>query len=127
MIKGNLSQTFNSRLRLSTLESDWHRIARQMSPVELLKFPDNPLFAINAIAEEFGCELSSVRSELLVDLRFVKRYGRNKMMWTMTVDHDLFADWEGLEALLRTALPGQVAMANDRNTIHDYFGPASGD
>lgn len=126
MSNGSPSETFNTKMRLSILESDWHRFAAQLSPVDLLKFPDNPLFAINAIAEEYGCELSSVGWETLVELRFVKRYGRNKVMWTIKVDHDLFADLQGIEALLRITLPGNVGVANDMNTIREYFGPASG-
>jgi hypothetical protein len=126
MIADSLSRTFNSRMRLSILKADWRRIVKRMSAEELGRFPDNPLFAINAIAAEFGCELSSVGWGKSVEVRFVKHYGPNKVMWKVSVDRRLFADLPGLEALLRAMLLRQVAAANDRNTILQYFGPAAG-
>ena len=80
---------------------------------------------ISGIAEKFGCELSSVRCEKCVEFRFVKRYGRNKMIMNVLVNRDLFADPPQLEALLRATLPARVAVANDKNTIREYFGPAA--
>ena len=125
MIKDSHSQTFNSRIRLSILKADWRRIVEQLTAEELPKFSDNPLFAVNAIAEEFGCELSSVSWEKFVEFRFVKRYGRDKVILKVLVNRDLFADPPQLEALLRATLPKRVAVANDKNTIREYFGPAA--
>ena len=125
MIKNSLSDTFNSRIRLSILKADWCRIVEQLTAEELLKFSDNPLFVINAIAEEFGCELSSVSWEKIVDVRFVKRYGRNKVILKVLVNRDLFADPQQLEVLLRATLPKRIAETNDKNTIREYFGPAA--
>lgn len=125
MIKDSHSQTFNSRIRHSNLKADWRRIVEQLAAEELLKFSDNPLIVINAIAEEFGCELSSVNWDKFVELRFVKRYGRDKVMLKILVNRDLFPDPTQLEALLRTTLPKRIAVANDKNTIREYFGPAA--
>ena len=125
MIQDSPSQAFNSRMRLSILKADWRRIVEQLTAEELLKFSDNPLFVVNGIAEEFGCELSSVRCEKCVEFRFVKRYGRNKVIMNVLVNRDLFADPPQLEALLRATLPARVAVANDKNTIREYFGPAA--
>ena len=126
MTDDSLSQTFNSRLRRTILIADWCRIIEQMSAEELTKFRDKPLFKVNAIAEEYGCELSSITWDKFVDVRFMKRYDPHKVMWNMLVDRDFFADPPELEALLRAMLPKQVGSANDRNTIREYFGPAAG-
>ena len=125
VIKDSLSRTFNSRIRQSILKTDWCRIVEQLTAEELLKFSGNPLFVVNAIAEEFGCELSSVGWDKFVGVRFVKRYGRNKVILKVLVNRDLFADPPQLEALLRATLPKRVAVANDKNTIREYFGPAA--
>lgn len=125
MIKDNHSQSFSSRLRLTALMADWERLADQLTAEELLKFSGNPLLAINAIAEEVGCELSSVGLEKSVELRFVRRYGCNKVMLNIRIDRDLFSDPSLLEEMLRAMLPKQVAVANDKNTILEYFGPAA--
>ena len=124
MSKDSLSQTFNSQVRRTILTADWCRIIEDLTAEELDKFPDNPLFMINEIAEEFGCELSSVKWDKFVDIRFVKRYGPHKIMWNMMVDWNFRADPPEMETLLRAMLPKQVGMANDKNTIREYFGPA---
>ena len=126
MIDHNLGRTFKSRIRTAILEADWRRIAGQMSAAELGRYSDNPLLAVNATARDFGCELSSVGWSKTVELRFVKHYGQNKVMWKVSVDRRLFADLPRLEGLLRALLPRQVATANDKNTILEYFGPAAG-
>jgi hypothetical protein len=125
MIKDSNGQTFDRKIRRSILEADWCRIAEQLTAEELSGFSDNPLFVINAIAEEFGCELSSVSLEKFVDIRFLRRYGRDKTILKVTVNRKMFADPPRLEALLRTSLPKRVAVANDKNTIREYFGPAA--
>lgn len=129
MIKDSLSQsqsqTFNSRIRLSILAADWRRIAEQMSAEDARKFSGNPLFAIKAVAEELGCDLSSVSWGKTVALSFVKHDGRSKVMWKVLVDRPLFTDPTRLETLLRATLPRQIAVAADKNTIREYFGPAA--
>ena len=125
MIKEAQSGTFNSRIRHAILEADWRRIARQLSERERRAFPDNPLFAVNAIAREYGCDLSSVRWNDCVEICFLRHYRWNKVMWTVPVDREIFADLVILEAMLRAMLPGHVAAANDKNTIREYFGPAA--
>jgi hypothetical protein len=125
MTQDSLDDMFNSRIRQSILNADWLRIVEQLTADELLKLPDNPLFAINAIAEEFGCELSSVSWKNLVEICFVKRYERNKMILKILVNRELFCDPPQLEGLLRTKLPKKVARANDKKTIRLYFGPAA--
>lgn len=125
MIQDSLDDMFSSRIRQSILNADWLRIVEQLTADELLKLPDNPLFAINALAEEFGCELSSVSLIKIVEICFVKRYERNKMIMQMLVDRDVFVDPPQLEGFLRAELPKQVAVATDKNTIRVYFGPAA--
>ena len=125
MIEHSLSQQFNSRVRQSILKADWFRVVENLTAEELQQFPDNPLFRLNGVAGEFGCELSSVRWEDLLELRFVRHYGYNKELWTITVNRDVCTNPAQLEEMLRAMLPGQVAAANDRNTIREYFGPAA--
>jgi len=126
MIEESHSRTFNGRIRRAMLEADWRRIAGGLTAEERRNYADNPLLAVNATAEEFGCELSSIGWSKSVEVRFVKHYGLNKVMWKVYIDRRQFADPPRLDALLRAMLPRQVATANDRNTILEYFGPAAG-
>jgi len=125
MIKDSRTQMINSRIRLSILESDWRRMLDRMTAEEARQFSGNPLLAIRATAEELRCDLSSVSWGKTVTLRFVKHDGRNKVMWKLLVDRTLFADRKRLDSLLRATLPRQVAVAADKNTIREYFGPAA--
>jgi len=109
MTKDGLSQNFNSQVRRTILTADWCRIIEDMTAEELNKFPDNPLFMINATAEEYGCELSSVKWDKFVDVRFVKRYGSHKIIWNMMVDCNFLADPPEMETLLRATLPNRLA------------------
>ena len=125
MINDSRTQTINNRIRLSILEADWRRMVGRMTAEEAHQFSGNPLLAIRATAEELGCDLSSATWGKTVALSFVKHDGRNKVMWKLLVDRTLFADAKRLNSLLRTSLPRQVAVAADKNTIREYFGPSA--